>query len=187
MSESQSANGCGRDLPQDTCADKPTSAIIQSSADSKGNSDIIAKIIAELITNRAQGNHISDEQVIASHPELMPNLREELLGVGELHKAIMLGQGHGTSNSQFDASNEVPRAKPEGAETVPGGTDPHKGLRLQGYLIEREISSGGQATVFKAVQERTGRAVAVKLMHGGPYVGVAAGRDLNASPQFWLV
>ncbi|MGD0464271.1 MAG: bifunctional serine/threonine-protein kinase/formylglycine-generating enzyme family protein [Tepidisphaeraceae bacterium] len=146
-------------------------ADMQASAGTGRHSDIIAKIISELVERRARGEQISNEQVIASHPELMPDLREELVAVGEIHKAVILGQGQGTSDSPIDSSNELVLAQRKAPETAFEATDPHKGLRLEGYLIEREISSGGQATVFKALQERTGRTVAVKLMHGGPFMG----------------
>jgi serine/threonine protein kinase len=39
-----------------------------------------------------------------------------------------------------------------------------------GYRFLKEISRGGQATVFQAVHEATGRNVAVKVIPGGPYV-----------------
>jgi serine/threonine protein kinase len=39
-----------------------------------------------------------------------------------------------------------------------------------GYRFLNEISRGGQATVFQAVHEATGRNVAVKVIPGGPYV-----------------
>jgi serine/threonine protein kinase len=171
VSELQSPNGCGRDLPRVSFAGNSTDAIARPSADSPSNQEIISEIIAKLIVSRARGESISNEQVIAAHPELMPDLLEELLGVGELHRAITLAQVKGASVSPIDSSDEVDPANREGPEGVPGESNPHRGLRLKGYLIEREISSGGQATVFKAVQERTGRPVAVKLMHGGQYMG----------------
>ena len=95
------------------------------------------------------------EQVMVSHPELMPSLRDELLALDVIHQAVILG-----------------RAQPQATTPVePDAHDAHKGLRIDGYCIDREISSGGQATVFRAVQERTGRSVAIKIMHGGPFMG----------------
>jgi len=44
-------------------------------------------------------------------------------------------------------------------------------LSIQGYHISSEISSGGQATVYRAIQESTGMTVAVKVMAGGGLVG----------------
>src|SRR5262245_51740049 len=39
------------------------------------------------------------------------------------------------------------------------------GVRLPGYLIERELHRGGQGVVFLAVQTSTGRQVAIKVLH----------------------
>jgi hypothetical protein len=119
-------------------------------SNASSNSDLVAQVIREVITRRAQGERISSAQVMASNPELMPALRGELLALDAIHSTVVLGQTK---------------------TTTPIESDPHTGLRIDGYFVEREISSGGQATVFKAVQERTGRVVAVKIMHGGPFMG----------------
>ena len=187
MSELPSANECRGELPHEIFSPDFTAADVQASAGIKRQSDTIVKIISELIARRARGEQISNEQVIASHPELMPDLREELVAAEQIHKAVVLGQGQGTPDSQIDSLNELVLGQRKMSEIVLDETDPHKGLRLHGYLIEREINSGGQATVFKAIQERTGRPVAVKLMHGGPFIGLRGERVLSASPQFWLV
>ena len=41
-------------------------------------------------------------------------------------------------------------------------------LSINGYRLIREINQGGQAIIFLAVQESTGRKVALKLIPGGP-------------------
>jgi serine/threonine protein kinase/formylglycine-generating enzyme required for sulfatase activity len=43
--------------------------------------------------------------------------------------------------------------------------------QIGGYQILDEIGSGGQATVFKAVQQTTGQTVAIKVLPGGRLVG----------------
>ena len=43
-------------------------------------------------------------------------------------------------------------------------------VAIHGYTIQRQISTGGQATVFQATQDSTGRAVAIKVIFGGPLV-----------------
>lgn len=43
-----------------------------------------------------------------------------------------------------------------------------KSVEIDGYEIRGEISRGGQAVVYDAVLLKTGRRVAVKVMHGGP-------------------
>jgi serine/threonine protein kinase len=41
---------------------------------------------------------------------------------------------------------------------------------ILGYEFVREINHGGQATVYEAIQQRTQRRVAVKVIPGGPYI-----------------
>ncbi len=56
----------------------------------------------------------------------------------------------------FEELRELSRAAPRGAPAIPG------------YRIERELRRGGQGIVHRAVQEATGRVVALKILAGGP-------------------
>lgn len=42
---------------------------------------------------------------------------------------------------------------------------------IPGYSLEREVHRGGQGTIFLAVQESTGRRVAIKLLHSSSFGG----------------
>jgi len=42
-------------------------------------------------------------------------------------------------------------------------------LELEGYVLQREISRGGQAIIFSAIKKSTGRKVAIKFFPGGTY------------------
>lgn len=42
-------------------------------------------------------------------------------------------------------------------------------LELEGYILQREITRGGQAIIFSAIKKSTGRKVAVKFFPGGSY------------------
>jgi serine/threonine protein kinase len=131
----------------------------------------IAEVISDFIARRAQGQEISNEQVIARHPELMPKLREELSVVAEIHKAVLLSQVPCASRFQIDSSADQQSAKSPPATSAPEDRKSESHIRLAGYTVQEELSSGGQAIVFKAIQERTGRTVAIKVMHGGPFIG----------------
>ncbi len=60
-----------------------------------------------------------------------------------------------------------------GAETVDGRADlaslsAPRMAAIAGYQVLREISRGGQAVVCEAIQQSTGRKVAIKIMREGP-------------------
>ena len=42
---------------------------------------------------------------------------------------------------------------------------------VQGYQIIREISRGGQAVVYEAIQQSTTRKTAIKVIQGGAFIG----------------
>lgn len=130
----------------------------------------ISEVILQVIERRHRGELVSNDEVMAAHPELMPALREELSGLDQIHRAVVLAGNNIDRVSHDPGSTDSPLGAPERAATEDAEADITR-LRIQGYLIECEISSGGQATVFRAIQERTGRAVAVKVFHGGPFVG----------------
>ena len=57
---------------------------------------------------------------------------------------------------------------PDNAEPA----DPHSDeleLELEGYILQREITRGGQAIIFSAIKKSTGRKVAIKFFPGGSY------------------
>lgn len=55
---------------------------------------------------------------------------------------------------------------------TPGGDEPLPTPEsFPGYEIVREIHRGGQGVVYQAIQKATKRKVALKVMHGGPFVG----------------
>lgn len=56
-----------------------------------------------------------------------------------------------------------------GAAASPAGPLPFP--RIAGYTLVREISRGGQGVVFEALQEATGRSVAIKMLRAGSDAG----------------
>ena len=41
----------------------------------------------------------------------------------------------------------------------------YTGIRLGPYLLQEEVGAGGLGRVFKAIDERNGKTVAVKILH----------------------
>lgn len=130
----------------------------------------ISQILCYVIDRRDRGESISYSEVIDANPDLMPALGEELAGLDVLHRTMLLADKNSPrsvadNNHSEGSSTEPPRTKFQIKD------NPVRKPQIRGYLIEREISSGGQATVFQAVQERTKRTVAVKVFFGGAFLG----------------
>jgi serine/threonine protein kinase len=64
---------------------------------------------------------------------------------------------------RMDNDQEDPRFSSE----LPA--EPPDDIELEGYLLQREISRGGQAIIFSAIKKSTGRKVAVKFFPGGSF------------------
>ena len=47
------------------------------------------------------------------------------------------------------------------------GSQPHRGDRVAGYLVEERLGEGGTSQVYRARHERSGRVVALKVLRGG--------------------
>jgi tRNA A-37 threonylcarbamoyl transferase component Bud32 len=110
----------------------------------------VARLIAGLM---AAGGKVDESAVIAAHPELMPELE------AALRKLSRLRSGE-TANVMLETA--VP---PAGASSIgyaiPADQPP---VEVKGYSIQRELGRGGQAVVYLAIQENTGRRVALKIM-----------------------
>lgn len=109
-------------------------------------------VIEEAIARRLSGEDLSDEAVMALHPDLMPELRDML---GELRS--------------------VEAARHRAAHSSEGWGDPRGGrsiapaqLVIPGYEIGDEIHRGGQGIVYRAIQKSTKRDVAIKVLREGP-------------------
>jgi serine/threonine protein kinase len=111
--------------------------------------EIIEGIIADVILRRGNGENLSDKDVVSAHASLMPELAQELNTLHLIHSVVV-------------ASERPPN---EIASSLP-----HR-LAISGYRILSEVSSGGQATVYRGIKESTGRIVAIKILHGGPFIG----------------
>ncbi len=55
---------------------------------------------------------------------------------------------------------------------APNATERLKKIQIAGYRILDEIHAGGQGVVFRALQETTGRNVAIKFLRSGPLASV---------------
>ena len=152
----------------------------------------LVEVVAEVIARRANGEDLPDSQVIAAHPQLMPELGEELKALREIRQAGVQARAAGAEDQPIEAMSLSRLDEPIGigiqdsgfgfreeGDRKPEIQNANAEIRLpniQGYQLLGEISAGGQATVYKARQETTGRTVAMKVLFGGAFLG-KRGRD----------
>lgn len=128
----------------------------------------IRVVIETVLQQRAMGQTISDEHVLANHPDLLPELARELGLLSILQRA-----------REAAISRSGVRQIPSPAQPTPSSE-----LRIEpplppppgGYSFVREIHRGGQGVVFEGVQNNTGRRVAIKVRRGGLFSGT---RDIE--------
>ncbi len=111
--------------------------------------ELAAQVVEQVINRRADGQSASDETLISAYPNLMPELGQKLRDL------------RGVEEAELEASTQERAAA---AAKLPSDAIP-------GYTIHSEIHRGGQGVVYLADQQSTGRPVAVKVMHQGPFHG----------------
>jgi tetratricopeptide (TPR) repeat protein len=125
-----------------------------SSGNSSERAGQVRQVLEECIRRRSSGEALSDEQIVASHTELMPELGLELRKLRLVERA------------RRQAAEPVSEAGSSGT----GGAAGPLPDRFEGYEIQREIHHGGQGAVYQAIQLSTKRKVAIKVLHGGPFI-----------------
>ena len=109
---------------------------------------LVQQVVDVCIERRLSGETLTDEDVAREHPELMPELAEELQHLAVIEKA-----------RRRAASSHTTRSAP--SSTI--GLQPDPPDVFPGYEILGEIHRGGQGVVYRARQSSTGREVAIKV------------------------
>jgi serine/threonine protein kinase len=120
----------------------------------------LAALIDDVRIARLAGGFIDNQTLVDAHPELMPELGAELEKLQRIEVARRAAQ---RPPDAADPTIDMPL--PEALLSDLEKPD----VQVPGYSILREISRGGQAAVYLATQLSTGRKIALKLMHDGPF------------------
>jgi serine/threonine protein kinase len=113
----------------------------------------IADLLRKISTDSAAGKTFDEVAIAAAHPELLPELLVELRKI----RAIKDTRGPTAIGVTMlpPADGSYTMAAPIQAESATG---------IPGYSLQREIGRGGQAIVYLAIQQSTGRKVAIKII-----------------------
>jgi formylglycine-generating enzyme required for sulfatase activity/tRNA A-37 threonylcarbamoyl transferase component Bud32 len=120
-----------------------------------GPDEPLGQLLADVIRRRSEGERLSDAELIARHPELMPTLAEWL---GKL-RLLARAKARADDAARIDAGFEdsfAPR------------------VVVEGYDVQREISRGGQSIVYLARRSGSQEQVAIKTLLDGTLADDAA-------------
>lgn len=143
----------------------------------------IRQVVEDCVRRRAGGEDLPDEQVIAEHPDLLPELDEALRNSAGAESRPADGTATAVGGP---ADAVVPPAPAQPAKDLfaelarfPDEAAAKPSLpadAIPGYELLRVISHGGQGVVYQAVQKATKQKVAIKVLLEGPYASPSARR-----------
>ncbi len=116
----------------------------------------VLELVTEVVRRRAAGLEVDEIAVERNHPELMPELRDQLL---RLH-AVEAAAEEADLRSAADASGEWDRDFSEEQRVLESA--------LVGYRVLYRLEGGGQGVIYRGLQVAPNRPVAIKVLLEGP-------------------
>ncbi len=129
------------------------------SANDTDRRDRITAVVDGVVLRRSGGCALSDQQVIADHPDLMPELAERLRTLGRIEVAQRYAESAERASGSRGSGSAGDTATQIAADAIPG------------FELTGKVHRGAQGVVYRAIQTATGRDVAIKVIRGGPLVG----------------
>jgi eukaryotic-like serine/threonine-protein kinase len=118
--------------------------------------NLIREVVYEFLGRKNCGEPVDTDSCKAKYPDLLPELSEALdRGVKHLRNVIEVERALGSlPTDAFPTSDLV------------ANEDAHRWRLIRNHRLIQEIGTGGQGTVFRAIQESTERVVAIKVVLG---------------------
>jgi len=121
------------------------------------------QVVQAVSTKRANGEEVDEQDVIDANPDIRDELMQAFLTRREIRQTMLSARrGHISSSSVANAPIDL-----QSQSQPPTGSNM---LAIRGYRQIRALRTGGQASIYQATQESTGRPVALKVIAGGPYL-----------------
>lgn len=126
----------------------------------------VQRVVQEVVRRREAGEELPDEKVLADHPNLLPELGEQLRGLhpvdsrADQDETIVATSSKGDQISVAGSSRDI-------AETVHDSAKaplPRSLPNIEGYRIVDVLGQGGMGIVYRAVQDALNRSVALKVL-----------------------
>ena len=145
----------------------------------RSRAERIKRIIDDLTARCAAGETVKTTLVADEHPDLMPELGEQLLLVSmiQLARDEAAGRGAERGTGRRRARRRDRDGLRDGSRDGSGDSDWDRGLQLDARAEDRllrgaiadydlgpRLRQGGQGIVYRATERRTGRVVAIKVM-----------------------
>ena len=137
----------------------------------------IEQLLGEVIDRRLAGEPLPDEQVVAEHPDFMPELADALQRLRQVAETQPATATHPAEHPDAAADTLDARAEQIFKEAEPASNArSNVGAAIPGYEIVRRLSHGGQGVVYQAIQTSTKRKVAIKVLLEESYASASARR-----------
>ena len=119
---------------------------------------LVDQIIASTLQRRESGDPVSDEQVLAKHPDLAHLLSEKLQQLALVATARRLAESNSGEETISIGRDSSTTSQPrERADTV------YPGQKIRHYVLEERIGEGGFGSVWRARDLKLDCDVAVKI------------------------
>ena len=132
-----------------------------TSPDSAESTARVLRVLEAVTARRMAGEDVTDESVVAAHPELMPELGQKLEALHGVERARKLAA----------ASTILSEGVADSGLTGPPAHGAHAVDWFHGYEVRTVVGRGAMGVVYKALQKATQREVAIKVMVDRPFAG----------------